>query len=140
MTATDPTYTLVVALSRVDASGHLVLSSNLPMPASSADLCEYIEDNLYEANRYTPGVYEWTGCVRYYKDGSPRFVGRWRKMELYPGRIPATKKRRHWGYFTTGRKAPAEMMESDHDYMDNNRDAVVRFLDTMNKRRGKCPS
>lgn len=133
----NQTYTMVVALSGIDLSGHLLITSNLPVSANSADMYDYIEDSLYPAGRYTPGVHEWVGSVRTCRDGSPRFVGRWRKMSLYPGRIPATKKRRHWGHFVSGAKAPPEWGESDHDYMENNRFAVVRFLDTMNERRGK---
>lgn len=82
------------------------------------------------------GIWEFRGVLRVRPSGKVRFVGKWTKMSLYPGRIPATKPRGHWGVWPySQKKAIPEMRESDDDYFLRNRDAVVRFLDTMNKRR-----
>lgn len=80
--------------------------------------------------------FEFRGVLRVWPSGKACFVGKWTKMNLYPGRIPATKPRGHWGVWPyTGKKAMPEMRESDDDYYRRNRSAVVRFLDTMNRRR-----
>lgn len=89
-----------------------------------------------------PGIYEFQGIVRVSKSGeSFRFIGRWTKMSLYPGRIPATKPRGSLldlGAALRGKRKYIEhYVESDVDYCASNRDACVRFLDTMNARRKK---
>lgn len=87
------------------------------------------------------GVWEFRGVLRVYQNGKLRFVGRWTKMSLYPGRIPATKPRREDApsiaeiYEGRSRRKDPRWRESDDSYFENNRDALVRFLDTMNKRR-----
>jgi len=82
------------------------------------------------------GIWEFRGVLRVNPSGKARFVGKWTKMSLYPGRIPATKTRRHFGYIGT-KLAHKDMLESDNDFMNNNRFGAVRFLETMNARRGR---
>lgn len=133
--AGDHPGTIVASNSEYADQGYSIVATSFPTLDDSPWLYEALNEYTSQLTDRAPGIYEWSGSVRVFKNGHLRFVGTWRQMSLFPGRLPAVKKRRHWGNFATGRKAPAAMMESDHDYMENNRDAVVRFLDTMNARR-----
>jgi len=87
------------------------------------------------------GIWEFRGVLRVYQNGKLRFVGKWTRMSLYPGRIPATKPRREDApsvaeiYAGRSRRADPRWRESDDSYLNANGDALVRFLDTMNQRR-----
>lgn len=87
------------------------------------------------------GIWEFRGVLRVRPSGKACFVGTWTKMDLYPGRLPGTKPRREdapsMGEILHGRKRRKDprWRESDDSYFENNRAALVRFLDTMNQRR-----
>lgn len=85
------------------------------------------------------GIWEFRGVLRVRPSGKARFVGKWTKMDLYPGRIPATKPRGPLlelsAAYQGKRKYMKHYVEGDRDYAESNMDSVVRFLDTMNRRR-----
>lgn len=128
--------TLVVSNSDYNDQGVSIVHAEFALE-DSPWLYASMNDFAYKSMRSRGrGIWEFRGVCRACKNGKLRFIGKWTKMSLYPGRIPATKPRRHWGRFAyTGKPAPNGMRESDLDYVENNIDAVVRFLDTMNARR-----
>lgn len=95
---------------------------------------------------HSPGIWEFQGVLRVHKNGKLRFAGKWTKMALYPGRIPATRPRSPLLEVNAAlqgkRKYETHYVESDNDYVKSNQDALIRFLDTMNERRreNRCPT
>lgn len=86
------------------------------------------------------GIWEFSGALRVYQNGKLRFIGKWMKMDLYPGRIPATRPRQRQISLSAayqGKLKHEPYKVGDTNYLDNNAGACVRFLDTMNQRRSK---
>jgi len=148
--------TLVVAHSEYDNEGVTVVHAQFENVADSPWLYEAMTLFAYRSmwplyknsahildtkRTKARGIWEFRGVLRAYQNGKLRFVGRWTKMSLYPGRIPATKPRRPVlslsAAYQGKRKYMKGYLESDNDYMAGNQDSVVRFLDTMNTRRGR---
>lgn len=97
--------------------------------------------SVEDVPRRSAGVWEFRGALRIYQNGKLRLCGKWTKMSLYPGRFPATQPRRRLlalGALLLGKREYMKgYVEGDRDYLENNREALVRFLDVMNGRRGK---
>lgn len=138
--STDHPGTMVIALSSYNDQGVVVVEEKFPTLANSPWFYEAMNDYvlkiMYERKKRSPGIYTFTGCVRSYKNGKLKFFGKITKMSLYPGRLPAVKKRRHFGYIGM-ELAHKNMLESDDDYYRNNADSVVRFLDILNDMKGR---
>lgn len=144
----DRVGTIVVSHSEYSDQGVSIVAASFPGIPDSPWFYEAMTSSCFEAmtgsRKRSPGIYEFAGVCRVAErnDGQTfRFIGKWTKMSLYPGRIPATRPRGpllDLGAVLAGkRKYMKHYVESDVDYCTSNRDACVRFLDTMNARRKK---